>query len=81
MNNSNWYDRSKSPPIDMEHMREVLENPPISCGKECCPKDEHGNYCECITTVFPNIEHYETYLELLKRRIESAFVDLIQTKN
>ncbi len=76
-----FYQTDNIPPIDVEQMRDLLENPPKWCGKEGCPHDEHMKYCKCIKTIFVHETHYELYLELVKRKVESAFVDLILKDN
>ena len=76
-----FYQTDNIPPIDVEQMRDLLENPPKWCSKEGCPHDEHMKYCKCIKTIFVHETHYELYLELVKRKVESAFVDLILKDN
>ena len=39
--------------------------------------DDERNYCKCIKSIFRHQTHYEHYLELVKLKVESAFVDLI----
>ena len=62
-------------------MRDLLAHPPKWCGEEGCPMDEHRKHCKCIKTIFVHETHYEHYLELVKRKVESAFVDLILKDN
>lgn len=82
MNDDYFYQTDDIPPIDNEHMQDLLENPPMLCGdKWDCPVNNEGKKCRCILSVFPHETHYEHYLELVKHKIESAFVDLIQKDN
>ena len=47
-----------------------------------CPEDTFtGRKYKCILSIFPHITHYEHYLELVKDKVESAFVDLIGKDN
>ena len=78
MKDKYFYQTDHIPPIDVEHMKEVLENPLLLCGCDECPKDQHGEYCKCILDVFPHETHYKHYLKLVKLKVENAFVDLIQ---
>ena len=74
--------RSKNvPPIDEQHIRDLIDNPPMLCGDCECPQDFEGNYCRCITAVFQHEEHYLLYKKLIKQKIESAFVGLIKMDN
>ena len=81
MRDDHFYQRDNIPPIDNEHMEDLLENPPMLCGDRDCPVDTYGRKCRCLLSVFPHETHYEHYLELVKHKIESAFVDLIQKYN
>jgi len=78
MKNRYFYQTDHIPPIDVEHMQQVLENPPKLCGCHECPKDVYGQYCKCILDVFPHETHYKHYLKLVKLKVQSAFVDLIR---
>ena len=40
-----FYQTDDIPPIDVEQMRDLLENPPKWCGKEGCPHDLAGLVC------------------------------------
>lgn len=81
MNNDDFYKKENIPPIDIEHIKDLVENPPMLCGDCECPKDSRGRYCKCITTVFDHETHYLLYLKLIKQKIESAFVGLIKMDN
>ncbi len=81
MNDDYFYQTDDIPPIDIEQMRDLLAHPPKWCGEEGCPMDEHRKHCKCIKTIFVHETHYEHYLELVKRKVESAFVDLILKDN
>ena len=81
MKDNYFYQTDSIPPIDAEQMRDFLETPPMLCGEENCPMDNEKNYCRCIKTIFKHQTHYETYLELVKLKVESAFVDLILKDN
>lgn len=78
--NDNFFSK-KAPPIDEEHLKALIDNPPMLCGECDCPRDSTGNYCKCIRSVFEHEEHYLLYLKLVKQKIESAFVDLIRKNN
>ena len=77
MKDDYFYQTDNIPPIDVEQMRDLLETPPMLCGEEGCPMDDERNYCKCIKSIFRHQTHYEHYLELVKLKVESAFVDLI----
>ncbi|MDA9001454.1 hypothetical protein N9J66_05295 [Gammaproteobacteria bacterium] len=77
MKDNYFYQTDHIPSIDIEHMENVLENPPLLCGCNECPQDIEGNYCKCILDVFPHESHYKHYLELVKLKAESLIVDLI----
>ena len=81
MNDDYFYQTDDIPPIDIEQMKDLLAHPPKWCGEEGCPMDEHRKHCKCIKTIFVHETHYEHYLELVKRKVESAFVDLILKDN
>jgi len=81
MNDDYFYQTDNIPPIDVEQMQDFLDNPPLLCGDEDCPRNYEGTYCRCITTVFKHETHYKHYLGLIKVKVESAFVDLIQKNN
>jgi hypothetical protein len=82
MKDDYFYQRENIPSIDERHMEQLLEHPPILCREMNCPEDSYtGRKCKCILSVFPHITHYEHYLELVKDKVESAFVDLIGKDN
>ena len=76
-----FYQTDSIPPIDVEQMKDLLESPPMLCGEEDCPVDGERNCCRCIKSIFKHKSHYEHYLELVKLKVESAFVDLILKDN
>ena len=81
MNDYYFYQTDDIPPIDVEQMKDLLENPPMLCGEGGCPMDEERNCCRCIKSIFKHQTHYEHYLELVKLKVESAFIDLIKKDN
>ena len=81
INDDYFYQTDNIPDIDPQHMKDLLENPPMLCGDEDCPRDDVNKYCRCITSVFMHETHYEHYLALVKMKIENAFVDLITNDN
>jgi len=82
MKDDYFYQRENIPPIDEKHMEQLLRHPTILCGESNCPEDSYtGQKCVCILSVFAHITHYEYYLELVKDKVESAFVDLIGKDN
>ena len=77
MKDDYFYQTDNIPPIDVEQISVLFEYPPMFCGEEGCPMDYERNSCKCIKSIFRHQTHYEHYLELVKLKVESAFVDLI----
>ena len=81
MSNNDFYSESVIPPIDEAHIKALVENPPVLCGCDDCPKDARGQYCKCITTVFQHKTHYQLYLKLIEQKIKSSFVEFLKIEN
>ena len=74
-----FMDDTFAPPIDDEHMKQLLETPPMLCSEpeNCKSREYSGELCKCIRSVFLHNSHYEHYKKLVKNQINASFVELI----
>ena len=72
-----FMDSNNVPPLDENHIQNIINNPPMLCEGGC---SEDTEYCKCIRTVFQHYSHYEHYLAVIKNEMEDTFVELLFKK-